>query len=175
VGVQHREIDEEDPKEGPMSLMLERGRILRGCDRGKEPSAPLISAHATTAGSGADWRRLGRCHAPAVKRSRIAQEASPASGDSRSRPRDPAWAEWAARPGHAGRSPRLECDRQPGDHLGDHLRGVATSVLGFASEYGRSPPWLLGRSLDHRHNASADGLGESIPGVDDGGQIGVGW
>jgi hypothetical protein len=28
--------------------------------------------------------------------------------------------------------------------------------------------------LDHGDDASADGLGESTPGVDDGGQIGVG-
>jgi hypothetical protein len=51
VDVQHREIDEDDPKEGSISPMPERGRILR-VRQGKEPSAPLISAHATTVGSG---------------------------------------------------------------------------------------------------------------------------
>jgi hypothetical protein len=52
VGVPHREIDEDDPKEGAISLMLERGRILRGATGGRNPHAPLVSAHAATAGSG---------------------------------------------------------------------------------------------------------------------------
>jgi hypothetical protein len=53
-------------------------------------------------------------------------------------------------------------------------RGAVTSVLGFASQYSRYHYWLLRRGLDHRHDAGADGLGQPIPGVDDGGQIRIG-
>jgi hypothetical protein len=34
-------------------------------------------------------------------------------------------------------------------------------------------PATCGGGLDHRHDAGADGLGESIPGGHDGGQIGI--
>jgi hypothetical protein len=40
----------------------------------------------------------------------------------------------------------------------------------YAEGNGRSLPR---GGLDHRHDASADGLGESMPGGHDGGQIGV--
>ena len=41
-------------------------------------------------------------------------------------------------------------------------------------QHGAGKASLPRGGLDHGHDAGADGLGESIPGVDDGGQVGGG-
>jgi hypothetical protein len=69
-------------------------------------------------------------------------------------------------------SPRRIADSgQAGTVIGQRTQGASERRGHRVAGWSSATPFP--RGLNHRHNAGADGIGQSIPGVDDSGQFGV--